>query len=215
MRAAVPVLAALLVAGLFFPARAWPDMASMRLFQSASFRGNFDALPKWKRVLKKAEGEIRRFQTCSGQCPPGASSWRRIMAHARDRQPLEQIRMVNEFFNKWPYRLDEEAYGVSDWWATPQEFLKISGDCEDYAIIKYFALRELGFAPGALRIVVLKDRIRNIGHAVLAVFLDGEVHVLDNMTDMVFPHTKYRHYVPQYSLNETTRWNHIPLAKKP
>ena len=128
---------------------------------------------------------------------------------------MDQLRTVNTFFNKWPYRLDEDIYGVSDWWATPQEFLKNSGDCEDYAISKYFALRELGFPPEDLRIVILKDRIRNIGHAVLAVYADNEVHVLDNVTDMIFPHTKYRHYVPQYSLNERARWAHIPVAKQP
>lgn len=128
---------------------------------------------------------------------------------------MDQLRTVNAFFNRWPYRLDEDIYGTSDWWATPQEFLRLSGDCEDYAICKYFALRELGFSPENLRIVVLKDRIRNIGHAVLAVFLEDEVYVLDNVTDMIFPHTKYRHYIPQYSLNEQARWAHIPIAKKP
>lgn len=201
--------------GLFFPEWAWTETASRELFQSRAFQGNFDSLPKWKRVLRKAEDEIRRFESCSGKCPPGATSWRRIMSQARGQSPLEQLRLVNAFFNKWPYRLDEEAYGASDWWATPQEFLKISGDCEDYAIIKYFALRKLGFSPDDLRIVVLKDRIRNIGHAVLAVFLDGEAHILDNVTDMIFPHTKYRHYIPQYSLNETARWSHIPVVRKP
>lgn len=128
---------------------------------------------------------------------------------------MDQLRTVNTFFNKWPYRLDEDIYGTSDWWATPQEFLKHSGDCEDYAISKYFALRELGFSSEALRIVILKDRIRNIGHAVLVVFVENEVHVLDNVTDIIFPHTKYRHYIPQYSLNETARWAHIPIVKQP
>lgn len=215
MRSAVPILLTLLVVSGFFPVRAWSDMASVQLFQTASFRGNFDALPKWKRVLSKARGEIKQFNTCAANCPPGTASWRRVINQSRGLAPMDQLRTVNAFFNKWPYRLDEDAYGTSDWWATPQEFLKRSGDCEDYAISKYFALRELGFPPEALRIVVLKDRIRNIGHAVLAVFVENEVHVLDNVTNMIFPHTKYRHYVPQYSLNERARWAHIPVVKQP
>jgi predicted transglutaminase-like cysteine proteinase len=118
-------------------------------------------------------------------------------------------------FNKWPYRLDQDAYGTSDWWATPQEFLKISGDCEDFAITKYFALRELGFAADDLRIVILKDRIRGIAHAVLAVFLQGDAYVLDNVSSAIFSHTRLKHYVPYYSLNERHRWSHIPVDKQP
>ncbi len=186
----------------------------IRLFRSAAFRGNFDALPKWKRVLSKVKGEIRALNTCATPktCPPGATSWQRIMKQARGQDRMEQLKMVNAFFNKWPYRLDQDAYGRSDWWATPQEFLKISGDCEDYAIIKYFALRELGFSQDDLRIVVVKDRIRGIAHAVLAVFTHGDAHILNNVSDAIFTHDKYRHYIPQYSLNEEHRWSHIPVA---
>lgn len=189
---------------------------SIRLFRSAAFRGSFEALPKWKRVLTKAREQVRVLNSCTGQnCPPGATSWQRIMQQAKGMERMEQLKTVNAFFNKWPYRLDQDAYGASDWWATPQEFLKLSGDCEDYAITKYFALRELGFASADLRIVVLKDRIRGIGHAVLVVFAGGEAHVLDNLTSAVFPHDRYKHYTPQYSLNEEHRWSHIPLAKQP
>jgi len=186
----------------------------LRLFQSAAFRGNFNALPKWKRILSKVKGQIQTLNSCASAttCPPGATSWQRIMKQAKGKERMEQLKMINSFFNKWPYRLDQDAYGVSDWWATPQEFLKISGDCEDYAIIKYFALRELGFSQDELRIVVLKDRIRGIAHAVLAVFTHGDAYILNNISDAVFTHDKYRHYVPQYSLNEEHRWSHIPIA---
>lgn len=188
----------------------------VRLFRTAAFRGNFDALPKWKRVLSKAEAQVRVLNSCSGAgCPPGATSWQRIMSQARGLAPMEQLKTVNSFFNKWPYRLDQDAYGTSDWWATPQEFLKISGDCEDFAITKYFALRELGYSPDDLRIVVLKDRIRGIAHAVLTVFVGGDALVLDNVTSVVFSHDKYKHYAPYYSLNERYRWSHIPLDTKP
>lgn len=185
-----------------------------QLFRSKAFRGDFKALPKWTRVLSKVKGQIRTLNTCASAqtCPPGATSWKRIMRQAKEVQGMEQLKMVNSFFNKWPYRLDQDAYGTSDWWATPQEFLKISGDCEDYAIIKYFALRELGFSKEDLRIVVLKDRIRNIPHAVLAVFLHGEALILNNISDAIFTDLKYRHYIPQYSLNEEHRWSHIPVA---
>lgn len=218
MKWTLPALLLLLSAAFCIPqdVSAQQPGKSIQLLRSAAFRGNFDALPKWKRVLSKAKDQIRVLNSCSGKsCPPGGASWQRILGQARGKDEMTQIKMVNSFFNKWPYRLDFDAYGASDWWATPQEFLKISGDCEDYAITKYFALRELGFSADRLRIVVLKDRIRGIGHAVLAVFLNDDAYILDNITDAVFPHSKYKHYIPQYSLNEQYRWAHIPLAKKP
>jgi predicted transglutaminase-like cysteine proteinase len=188
----------------------------IRLFRTTAFRGNFNALPKWKRVLSKAQAQVQALNSCSGaKCPPGATSWQRIMSQTRGKEPMEQLKAVNAFFNKWPYRLDQDAYGTSDWWATPQEFLKISGDCEDFAITKYFALRELGFAADDLRIVILKDRIRGIAHAVLAVFLQGDAYVLDNVSSAIFSHTRLKHYVPYYSLNERHRWSHIPVDKQP
>lgn len=192
--------------------------APIRLFGTVAFRGNFNALPKWKRVLSRAEAQVHALNTCApGQkgCPPGAASWQRILRQARDLPIFERLKTVNAFFNKWPYRLDQDAYGASDWWATPQEFLKLSGDCEDFAITKYFALKELGVPVEDMRVVVLQDRIRGIAHAVLAVFVGTEAYVLDNVSSVVFPHGKYRHYVPYYSLNEKYRWSHIPLDKKP
>src|SRR3546814_7668568 len=53
------------------------------------------------------------------------------------------------------------------------------------------------------------DRIRRVGHAVLAVYALGDILILDSLTDLIFSHRKYRHYVPQYSMNETTRWAHF------
>jgi predicted transglutaminase-like cysteine proteinase len=60
-----------------------------------------------------------------------------------------------------------------------------------------------------MRIVLLKDTIRNIAHAVLAVKLGDDTYILDNMSDLVLSHLKYMHYVPQYSVNEFYRWAHV------
>ena len=47
---------------------------------------------------------------------------------------------------------------------------KNQGISEDYAIIKYFTLKEMGVDPKSMRIVVLRDTIRNLAHAVLVVY---------------------------------------------
>ena len=80
---------------------------------------------------------------------------------------------VNSFMNRWPYRQDRELYGSSEHWATPREFMSRAGDCEDYAIAKYFALRQVGFGLDDLRIVILRDEIRNVGHAAKRTSISG------------------------------------------
>ncbi len=182
------------------------------LFRSHEFRSTLKALPNWTRVLATAEEQTDKFFSCDSSqevCSSAALSWQKIIRKSQGLEAMVQLKEVNKYFNRWPYRLDIDVYGVTDYWATPGEFLKLSGDCEDFSITKYYALRKLGFSVDNLRIVLLKDTIRNIAHAVLAVKLNGESYILDNMSDLVLPHLKYKHYVPQYSVNEFYRWAHV------
>jgi predicted transglutaminase-like cysteine proteinase len=182
------------------------------LFRSHEFRSTLKALPNWTRVMATAESQTEGFYTCDASkeaCSSAALSWQKIIRQGLGLAAMEQLKAVNSYFNRWPYSLDIDVYGVSDYWATPGEFLKLSGDCEDYSITKYYALRKLGFAIDDMRIVLLKDNIRNISHAILAVNLDGQSYVLDNVSDLVLSHLKYEHYVPQYSVNEIYRWAHV------
>lgn len=186
--------------------------AGKGLFRSHEFRSTLKALPNWTRVTAVAEAQTEAYHACDtgrGGCSAAALSWQKIIRQGIDLTAMEQLKAVNSYFNRWPYRLDIDVYGVSDYWATPDEFLKLSGDCEDYSITKYYALRKLGFPVDTMRIVLLKDSIRNISHAVLTVRLDGESYVLDNLTDMVLSHLQYEHYIPQYSVNEFYRWAHV------
>ncbi len=173
---------------------------------------SFNALPQWVRVLRTMEVDRPTFSACArnaGKCGSSAlRAWGKIIREARGLSPSAQLKSINRYFNRWPYKFDSEVYGTREYWATPAEFLKKSGDCEDYAIVKYYALRELGFSAEELRVVILLDRIRGIGHAVLAVYVRDDILILDSLTDLIFSHTKYKHYIPQYSMNETTRWAH-------
>ena len=176
------------------------------------------ALPQWARVLAKMKTERRAFRAClenpAACSSAGLKSWREVAVSAKGKPQMEVLKTVNRYFNRWPYKVDRELYGVSEFWATPREFMKRSGDCEDYSIAKFFVLRDLGFSNDQLRIVILKDRIRGIGHAVLAVYALGDILILDSLSDLIFSHRKYRHYVPQYSMNETTRWAHFYAKKR-
>lgn len=185
-----------------------------RLFGTVEFRGPLKALPHWRRVVAEAPLQAAELSGCE-ECGAAALSWQELQRLAAGLAPIEQLRRVNAFFNRWPYRLDRDVYRVADYWATPREFLQHSGDCEDFSIAKYFALRQLGFPAESLRVVVLRDEIRGIAHAVLVVYLDEEAYVLDNLSDLVFPHSRYEHYLPWFSVNESHRWAHVRTLRPP
>ena len=190
------------------------------LFGSTEFEsGSLAALPQWKRVLGRMRKERLAFEHCAAdadQCSSSAQrSWRDLIVEASGLDRKAQLQAVNRFFNRWPYKLDKELYGVNEYWASPSEFMMRSGDCEDYAIAKFFALRQLGFDNDSMRIVILWDEIRAIGHAVVVVYEPEGTLVLDSLSRMIVPHARYGHYIPQYSMNETTRWSHIHKKKIP
>ncbi len=189
------------------------------LFGSVELRSDsLKGLPQWTRVLGAMKNESKAFNECAANASlcttPILKHWRRIITTAAALPRAERIKAVNDFFNRWPYKQDREIYGVSEYWATPKEFMALSGDCEDYSIAKYFALRKLGFKKEEMRVVILMDNIRGIGHAVLALYTEDEILVLDSLSNLILPHSRYKHYVPQYSMNETTRWAHISGPKK-
>lgn len=178
----------------------------IKLFGTVEFRRPLSTLPGWLDVLERnAASPIFRPDKQFNR----STSWAQLRQRAEGKSPRELLRLVNSFWNSWPYREDQVNWGKQDYWATPAQFLKKSGDCEDYAIVKYFTLKELGIAPDSMRIVILRDTIRNLAHAVLVVYLDDEAYVLDNLSNVVQPHTRLRNYSPQYSVNEHGRWTHI------
>lgn len=186
----------------------------VRLFGTLEFKGKISKLPKWTGVLNKMKAWKGYFNSPAMAKLPAKGPWLKLKKSLKGKSDMEKLKAVNRFFNQWPYRLDSANYGKSDYWASPPEFLMKSGDCEDYAIAKFYALKEVGFSGDSMRIVAVRDRIRNIGHAILAVYLPDNVYILDNQTVLVLPHVKYKHYLPQYSVNEKFRWMHVPASKK-
>lgn len=176
-------------------------------------------ISQWGRVLAWMRSEDAVFRSCISYqiyCrTPELAAWRDLILSARRQGPMGRMNVVNRYFNQWPYLLDEEVYGRSDYWATPTEFMRRSGDCEDFAIAKFMALRHLGFRNDDMRIIVVTDKIRAIVHAVLAVYFGNEVLILDSLSDEILPHTAYNHYVAHYSVNETAQWEHIYLNGGP
>ncbi len=115
---------------------------------------------------------------------------------------------VNDIVNQIPYINDSQIYGKSDHWATPIEFLQNGGDCEDFAITKYVALRALGIPEERMRILVLQDLKKNIPHAVLVVYTNNGPVLLDNQIKTVTHVERISHYKPIFSINRDSWWLH-------
>jgi len=87
--------------------------------------------------------------------------------------------------NKLEYKDDKSNNHKRDYWATPKEFLTCGlGDCEDYAIIKYYTLLKLGFSSDKLFITLAYDTYSKRDHMVLSYFIeDGKPPlILDNLS---------------------------------
>ena len=177
--------------------------ASVRLFGSSE-NANFDIspFPKWTGVLARyaREQTLEDAPCAGGRC--ALQEWKAFVMGLRGQDRRRQLEAVNAYVNRVPYMSDQARHGVVDYWATPRETLGRTADCEDYAIVKYFSLRKLGWSAEELRIVVLKHEVRNELHAVLVAYLDGTVYVLDNLIPDVREHAAISYYRPIFSINE-------------
>lgn len=159
---------------------------------------------KWNTAIRGIAAP--RAERCEGDC--AGSDWRRAVLQLRGQSALRQLEAVNHLANGLPYVEDQVNYGVEDYWATPDEFFARGGDCEDYVIAKYAALRLLGWPADRLRMAVVHDSARDIMHAVLVVRLNGETYMLDNRHARPMPVGSMTHYRVIYSINEQAWWFH-------
>lgn len=127
-----------------------------------------------------------------------------VLVAAVSQSELEQLRTVNDFYNQVGYRSDMQNYMVNDYWATPLEFLgRDSGDCEDYVIAKYFALKFLGVDTKKLYFTYVKSTKFKQPHMVLTYFAtpDAVPLVLDNFNYKIFSAAQRKDLIPVYNFN--------------
>jgi predicted transglutaminase-like cysteine proteinase len=117
----------------------------------------------------------------------------------------ERLQRVNRFINRSiVHGEDAEVWGEADYWATPQETLSRGrGDCEDFAIAKYFSLVRLGVPSAKLRLTFVKALQRQQAHMVLAYYPSpsAEPLILDNLQQQISPAGQRRDLLPVYAFN--------------
>ncbi|WP_372527957.1 transglutaminase-like cysteine peptidase [Piscinibacter sp.] len=129
-----------------------------------------------------------------------------------------KLQAVNQFFNRRVLaREDIDIWGQVDYWASPVEMLdKGAGDCEDFAIGKYFSLLALGMPVQRLRLVYVRAQIGGTGgavqaHMVLAYYASAgaEPLILDNLITEVRPASRRSDLVPVFSFNGEGLWQGV------
>jgi len=179
---------ALLLAAWALPGPAW----DADLMRGAALRvgpGAVAALPALQALLR-ADG------------PQGDAAW---------------LDAVNGFFNRrLAFQSDALVWGVEDHWASPLEALdKAAGDCEDYAIAKFFTLLAAGVPGDRLRLVYVRALRRlpagatvSEAHMVLAYYPQpgADPLVLDNLRPEILPASRRTDLTPVFSFNHVGLW---------
>ncbi len=182
-------------------------------------RTTIDRFKHWIAAISRYDAKRAKYE---GPCTVTESKqclyleWRNFIDSLRSKpHDYNLLVEVNKFLNppNRRYVTDPKNWDKKDYWEAPDQFFNRLGDCEDYAITKYMTLRDLGFPAEQLRVAVVRDTNLKLGHAILAVFMDGKTYILDNQIPVVKEDKKIVHYRVHYSLNEDAWWRHKRVKK--
>jgi predicted transglutaminase-like cysteine proteinase len=192
-------------------ARTYPNIFGSKEIASKNWGVSTSAIVNWNAMLKRWQnGAPCDSNTCT------SNGWEGLVAQVKAAGgPLDQVKKANALMNdpkQHPYIEDINNWGKQEYWATAFQFLKKSGDCEDYSIAKYMLLKAAGMPIEDMRIVAVRIRsLGGIGHAILVVYLGDKAVVLDNRVQRVMDEPLIRgEFQPAISLNEQFWWVHLP-----
>ena len=124
---------------------------------------------------------------------------------------LSRIGRINRAVNYSIRQFDTARLrGVRTRWTSPLDTLAGgAGDCKQYALVKYAAMRDAGFAPDDLRLVILGIRSIRETHAVVVVREGGRWLILDNRTLELVDSRDLRDYSPLFALDHRGVWQFV------
>jgi len=136
------------------------------------------------------------------------ASWNRMLEKSKKSNTIKKLKYVNDYFNNIKYIRDIKHWNENDYWASPLEFFGTAGgDCEDYAIAKYFTLLKVGIPQKKLRIAyvkLLRKRTKfEEAHMVLTYYhkVNATPIVLDNVNKRLQLASKRKDLKLIYSFN--------------
>ncbi len=166
-------------------------------------------------VVADPQHLLEAGQKAGPQAATGVRDLLVVLAQTVSQDDETRLQTVNDFYNRRIlFREDTQAWGQIDYWASPIETLaRGQGDCEDYAIAKYFSLLAGGMAAHKLRLVYVRAVLGGPGgptqaHMVLAYFAtpDADPLILDNLVGAVRPASRRPDLTPVFSFNAEGLW---------
>jgi predicted transglutaminase-like cysteine proteinase len=164
-------------------------------------------------------GDAQRMAQAAQQLGPRAvaalPSLQALLQYSAELDEAGQLAAVNNYFNhRIVFAEDQEVWGQNDHWASPLELLQQGrGDCEDYAIAKYFSLLALGVPPARLRLVYVRAHIGTGGqpHMVLAYYAQAHADplILDFLITRLLPAAQRPDLTPVFSFNSEGLWQGV------
>lgn len=174
---------------------------------------------KWLGLARKLDDDGVQIALCDGdreRCASDAAlRFLTVVDSGRLRDGRARLGDINRAINLAIRPMSDLAqYGEIDVWTPPLvTFNRGAGDCEDYAIAKFVALRQAGIATDDLRIVIMRDTIRGEDHAVAAARLDGHWLMLDNRRMALVEDIDVRNYQPLFVFDQSAimTYSDMPL----
>lgn len=182
------------IAGALFALLLAADMAVASDAGEPFGRATVEAAPgalraAWHQITEKLRSErdlVGRCRAGPSTCPsPAAAQFNAIVREGNGGDDLARIGRINRAVNLAikPAR----AGAAPTEWTSPLETLTAgTGDCKQYAAVKYAALLEAGFTADRVRLVIVRIKpstpptTRPADHAVIAVHVQSRWLVLDN-----------------------------------
>jgi predicted transglutaminase-like cysteine proteinase len=148
---------------------------------------------KWRKIKADISSELPKLTKCHSNLDECSTStvrkFEEIVKVAETQGGLAKIAFINAVINAMiDYESDRAQWGVADEWTLPfvnkkGAFETGHGDCEDYALGKYVALRQAGVRAEDVRMVLVHDYAVGVDHAILTVRYDKRWLILDNRWD--------------------------------
>jgi len=187
---------------------ALPRISGSEPFGMFAFRAPEGVLwTKWRAVAADIAKDAETMTQCRASvasCTPAATRFIAVIDEARNHDGRARLDAVNRAVNDAiRYTSDMEQHGVADLWSAPlASFASGRGDCEDYAIAKYVALRDSGVAGEDMRVLLVRDMAVREDHAVLAAREGGRWIVLDNRGMALSEDNDLRNLMPLFAIGQ-------------
>ena len=167
-----------------------------------------EVLDKWNDLAASLRSEAEILARCradAAHCPPAAKKFLDIISDGRAHEGRARLGVINRAINLAIRPTSDLAqWGVADRWSAPLATLESGrGDCEDYAIAKYVALREAGVAEGDQRLIIMHDLKSRDDHAVVAAHVEGKWFMLDNRHMVLTEDSTPAPVVPLFAVDAT------------